>query len=204
MESLKQYFLYNKDYDDMSNLYYDISKSLKLLHDNKKCVLKLSSDTIFLDDDKIVFSDVCEYTDEKKSENIKNLSKLILGTHITLLSSFSDFSLVDDKWIVNNFIEIQRTMSSRTFPSEYLERNLLSGIVEYYHIYTDLENSLKGVSSSKGLTKMLRRASYSLAGDSSLENLYEKKSAFLDAIVYPFIIIAIFIIVFLLILIKNI
>lgn len=202
MESLRSYFAYNKDYDELPALFYSVSKALKSLHDKRKCVGFLSSDNILLEDGVVDFSDVVDFQDEKKSENLRSLSKIILGSYVSLSSGYRDFSSVDDEWIKNNFYGIQGMLQMTTLPAEFLERSLLSGVSEYYHNYSDLEKDM-GISSSKAITKSLRKASYSLANESIGENVYERKSAFASTLIYPTIIVALIILIIIFILINN-
>lgn len=205
METLKEYFSYNKDYDEMSGVFYDASRKLKEIHGKNKCVDKINAETVGIKDEEVVFVGIVAFSDSKKEENIRSLSKMIFGAFFTLSSNFMDFSDVNEEWIKEHFYEVQGILRTTSFPSEYLERSLLSGVVEYFHNYQDLERSLEGNSNSVVLGKVLRKGAYSLSQDSDgLDNIYEKKSAFANIVTYPLVITFLIILLLLFILIKGI
>ena len=51
-ETLRQYLTYNKDVNLIENVFINLDRQLKYLHQNGYCVSELNSDTIVLESDK--------------------------------------------------------------------------------------------------------------------------------------------------------
>ena len=46
METLKEYFLSNNDYSNLPNIFSNLSKQLKIIHDNGMVIPLLNSDLV--------------------------------------------------------------------------------------------------------------------------------------------------------------
>ncbi len=206
MQSLKDQLTYS-EYDDIPKIFYRVSEKLEEVHLNKKCVSDLSADTIFISEEGISFQGLIDYSDDKKIENIRKLTKLMLGSYISLSSEFRDFSMVSDGWFRENFYEILDSLKMIIIPAEHIERVMISGVVEYFNKYYDFERSLVSASSSKSNEKVLvlKKAGYNLQPEENSffkEDLYNKKSAYAKGSIYLYILAILSIIILILLLFK--
>jgi len=211
METLNQYFSYNKDYNDMINAYRILYKKMKIIHDNGMQVPYIDSNHILYDGtfsfDSMVLSQNIEVG---KRENLLSLTKLFLGTYLSLSTEFRDFSQVDNEWFSSNIDSISNSVTEEDYPKEYFLSVLLNGENLYFSDYLDKierENSYNSMSNKNVYKKVLSNAGSSLYQDNSINSnndndnefsSIEKKSAFINIMFYPVLITSILLICFVL------
>lgn len=209
METLNQYFSYNKDYNDMINAYRVLYKKMKIIHDNGMQVPYIDSNHILYDGsfsfDSMVLSQNIEVG---RRENLLSLTKLFLGTYLSLSTEFRDFSQVDDEWVSTNLNSINDSITEEYYPKEYFSSVLLNGENLYYSDYLDKiekENSYNTISNKNSYKKVLTNVGSSLYQDNSMNmdidnevSSIEKKSAFINIMFYPVLIISVLLVCFIL------
>ena len=180
MESLKTYFSYENDFDDVSELYENLSRQLKIIHSNNMIVPNMNSDEITLGDSIAFKAEKSNDFEAKKRENIVSFAKLMIGTYLSKSTGFKDFSNVDDNWFISNFDSIFDAINEENFDKEYFSSVLLEGKNYYYSDYLDRKRqseSLEGKSNIQGYRKVLRTAGSELYQNLDDEIEIQEKSA---------------------------
>ena len=177
METLEQYFTYEKDYGKILKIYNNLSKELKNLHENNMIVPTISSKTIVYDDG-FKFDNAIESLDIErvKRSNIVSLAKLMLGTYLSLSTGFKDFSGVDTEWFSNNLDEICNSISSDSFPKDYFYDLLQKGEDEYFNDY------INKVKQNEGLSGKNNENNYKKVLSNSASNFYQEQTASYDEV----------------------
>lgn len=203
METLNQYFSYNKDCS-ISDVFYQLYKQMKVIHDNGMIVPLVDSNHILFDgsftfDDKSLSNNI----ELDKNENLLSLTKLFLGTYISFATGFRDFSSVDNEWFLQNMDSINNMITDDDFPSQYFSSVFVNGENGYYSDYVDKikqSESLSSMSNVKGYKKVLSNAASKFYEDQSqtVESTdgVGKKTAFINFLFYPTLIISIILICF--------
>jgi hypothetical protein len=197
METLHNYFIYNKDYPRMNSIFKDLSSKLEAIHDKNMIVSNLTSNGIIHDDnDSFFFETVVPSNnfEEDKKRNILDFSKLILGAFLSLEIGFRDFSKIDDSWVKDNCEEICDSIKSEEFESDYFKKVISNGKEEYYHDYLNNKRQneeLSGKGNVQSHKKVLANAAsqfymdmYKDENETQVDN-NEKKSASLSTIFFP-------------------
>ena len=166
METLKDYFSYENDIDEVSNVFEDLSRQLKIIHSKDMYIPNLSSEEIMIDSD-VSFDNMTfsESIDVDKRKNILSLAKIMIGTYLSMNTGFKDFSSVDDKWFIDNLDSIFDTINVENFDKDYFSSIFLEGNNMYYSEYLDKKRQgekLQGTSNVQGYRKVLRNAGSSL------------------------------------------
>ena len=197
METIKSYFSYNDDYSKISKIYYNLSLSLKDIHNDGKVVSNLSSDTSLVGD-KYGYStvdDPVSYEAEKR-KNVVSFSKMMLGTYLSLSTGFTDFSQVPDDFFFNNIEEICDSITADNFYPEYFYGVFKEGKNEYFCDFIERkkqEQALNGRSNVNSYKKVLSNAASSLYYDQSEEEFDvddpNKKQALVHTLFYPMLIV---------------
>ncbi len=193
METLKDSLLYEQDLDLVPEMFEKMFRELKIIHSNGMIVPNINSEEIVFGGS-MLFKTIKQPTnfDEQKRKNILSLSKIMIGTYLSLETGFRDFSAVDDKWFIDNFETIFNTMNYKDFDKEYFESVFLDGKNYYYSDYLDRKRqgeSLQGNSNIQGYKKVLRTAGSSLYEDLSDEEITVKeKNANLQTAFNPLLI----------------
>lgn len=117
METLNQYFSYNNDYSQLSRIFSQLYANLRVIHDNGMYVPNISANNIIYDEN-FAFSSMAlsDNIELNKRENIVSLTKLFLGTYLSLPTGFRDFSSVDIEWFSNNIDEITSVVNDEAMP----------------------------------------------------------------------------------------
>lgn len=138
MEKLGEYFLYNKDYNVVNDIFYSLYRQLEIIHENNMFIPNIDASHILVDDgfkfDAMSFSSNIELD---KRENIVALTKLFLGTVLSLETGFMDFSNIDTQSLISNLDMVAENMSSDLFPNDYFFSVLHDGNNIYYNDYLD-------------------------------------------------------------------
>ena len=194
MVDLGDYFSYNSDLSNVSLIFENLSRQLKVIHSHMMVVPKLSSKSISYDDG-VQFETMIEpYNFElQKRENIVSFGKLMLGTYLSLGTGFKDFSFVEDEWFANNISDITKAITSDNFYPEYFEQLFLNGSNEYYCDFIDRkrqEEALNNRSNINGFKKVLNTAASSLYEEEESQEEFNdyQKNASISSIFYPLLI----------------
>lgn len=197
MDTLKSYFMYENDTSNISDIFNNLSKQLKIIHSHGMVVPNLSSESIVVDEDYNLSFDNMEYAEDndfvsQKRRNIVDLAKIILGAYLSLETGFRDFSTVDDEWFAKNVDGINEAIIAEGFEKDYYIE-LFSGSNEYYSDYLDRMKQMNNLSGSQNVNsykKVLRTAASSLYEDASEEvpEVVESKTASISAYFYPILV----------------
>lgn len=206
METIRSYFALNKDYNEMVNVFSMLYKRLEVIHENGMYVPVISSDHILYEDGTFVFDDMrlADNIELRKRENLVALSKLFLGTFLSLSTDFKDFSMIDTDWFTSNMNSINSSIVADQFYPEYFESVFIEGNNEYFDDFYEKQlkkEELNSRSNNKTYKKILNNAASGLYSDYFEEevvdeNVVEKKSAYINFLFYPTLIICGAIIVF--------
>lgn len=192
--TLRQYFEYNKNISngDIEQIYYNLDSLMKHIHEMGYYVSKLDSDSIILESDKkslsydnplFTFLNIDKNYNFENSNiinNISDLSKLAVGTFISIETGFSDYSKLDNRYINDNFDEI----SSFVPNPEYFKNAIVTkdnNIPMYYNDYVNQKNS-RGKDNFRQMTKTNPYGKMYVA---------DEESAFVKIVFYPVLIIII-------------
>ena len=188
-ETLRQYLTYNKDINEIDQIFINLDSQLKYLHKNGYYVSELNSDTILLERNKVnssvdysmfMFSSIAKSQNNKEdfANNITSLSKLAIGAFISFDNGFTDYSQLDTNYIKKYFNEIAVYIPN----SEYFANVILNDDTSSY--YSDYVNQI--VSNSKG--KAVQKAKATEYGKMYTN---DDEAAFVQIVFYPVIIISI-------------
>lgn len=204
METMNQYFSYNKDYSQLPVIFGSLYRKMRIIHDNGMYVSSINSSSIIHDAD-FSFSSMAlaDNFELRKRENIVDLTKLFLGTYLSLSTGFRDFSSVDTEWFSNNINDINSVITSDDFYPEYFTSVLLEGENTYYDEFIEKKkqnDSLNSMNNKKGYKKVLNNSGSKLYQDQSEvfdeELPIERKSAYINFLFYPTLIICSMIVCF--------
>lgn len=186
--TLGQYLTSHKNVDELNSIFLNLDFQLKYLHSQGYYVEKLDLDNILLEEATInsyptqvffSFKSLAKINNpqQDKSENIKALSKLAVGSYISVMDGFCDYSKISDNYIKNYFEEIKNYIPNY----EYYENVIINGDTSLY--YSDYVKNQS--ESTKGNHMQMVK--------STIEGkLYstDEDSAFVRIIFYPVMIIA--------------
>jgi hypothetical protein len=181
METLRTHFSYENDLENVSELYENLSRQLKIIHSNNMVVPNINSDEIYLGES-MAFKPVKESDNYQmiKRQNIVSFSKLMIGTYLSLKTGFKDFSNVDDQWFIDNMDTIFSTINEENFDKDYFSSVLLEGNDYYYSDYLDRKRqseSLEGKSNIQGYRKVLKTAGSELYQNLEYDTEIKEKNA---------------------------
>lgn len=194
METFSQYFSYNSDYNTMMNAFEMLYKKMQIIHNNGLQVPYIDADHIYVDNDSFSFENMVlsENINVGSRENLVDLTKLFIGSFLSLSTGFRDFSHVPTEWFSSNLDDINSSISADDYPSDFFSRVLFNGENLYYNDYlVEKEKMQSSVSNKNVHKKVLSNASSVLYSDmSNIDDddsfkIVEKKSAFINVIFYP-------------------
>ena len=187
-ETLRQYLTYHKDFDEINQIFINLDKQMKYLHQKGYCILDLNSDTILLESDKansnidqnsFMFSSIIRSTnrDQDFSNNIVDLTKLAIGAFISVENGFCDYSQLSTNYIKRYFGEIAFYLPNK----EYFANIIVENKMSYYSDYVQAK-------SDKNRNNTIQKTKANEYG-----KMYsgEEESAFIQLVFYPVIIISI-------------
>ena len=199
--NLEELFLYDKDVD-LSEIYENLSRQLKVMHSNNIVVKNMNSYNIMYDKD-ISFNEYgqSDNFEKEKQDNIVTLSKIMLGFLLSKNNTFRDYSNINTEWFIDNFDNIFSIINEENFDKEYFHSVLIDKESTYYSDYLDYKRNkeeLSGKSNVQGYKKVLKTAASSLYSDDSYEdnNDIKDKSAMISTAFNPILISGIIIILF--------
>lgn len=187
-ETLRQYLTYNKDVNKIENIFLDLDKQMKYLHQKGYCVAELNSDSIVLEQrqyssgssqELFVFASIAKTNNENVDflNNITDLSKLAIGAYISSENGFCDYSRLSTDYIKKYFNEIAFYLPN----SEYFSNVINEGDISYYSDYVQRAN---GNSRSNSIQK-------TKVNEYGKMYVSEDNAAFIQIVFYPVIIISI-------------
>lgn len=188
-ETLRQYLTYNKNADEIEQIFYNLDNQLKYLHNKGIYVNELNSDTIFLEKNKndsnnnqavFIFSSLAKSKNigNDASDNIVKFSKLAIGAFISIDNGFCDYTNLNDNYIKKYFDEMSYYIPN----AEYFRDVVINNDTTLY--YSDFINNKK--TGGKGNSnQMIKSTAYG--------KMYVKddESAFVQIVLYPVLIVTI-------------
>lgn len=188
-ETLRQYLTYNKDTNEMEQIFYNLDSQLKYLHSNGFYVRDLNSDTIFLEENKnyshngqsvFMFSSIAKSSniDKDITSNIKNLSKLAIGAFISIDNGFCDYTNLDNNYIKKYFDEMSYYIPNSEYFRSIVTEN---DVIMYYSDFISQKNS-----GGKGNAVQKVKAN-------SYGKMYvnDEEAAFVQIVLYPVLIVTV-------------
>lgn len=188
-ETLRQYLTYNKDANEMEQIFYNLDSQLKYLHSNGFYVKDLNSDTIFLEENKnyshngqsvFMFSSIAKSSniDKDITSNIKNLSKLAIGAFISIDNGFCDYTNLDNNYIKKYFDEMSYYIPNSEYFRSIVTEN---DVIMYYSDFISQKNS-----GGKGNAVQKVKAN-------SYGKMYvnDEEAAFVQIVLYPVLIVTV-------------
>lgn len=194
METLKEHFSYERDFDELPELFENLSRQLRIIHSNNMIVPKVNANEIVLGE-AMAYHPVRLESDNPnaKRRNLLDFNKIMIGAYLSLGTGFKDFSSVDDSWFLENFDSIFDTIHYDDFDKEYFSSVFFDGKNDYYCDYLDRKRqseSLQGNTNVVGYKKVLRNAGSSLYEElSDEESNIKEKNANLQSAFNPILII---------------
>jgi len=187
-ETLRQYLTYNRDVNEINEIFVNLDRQLKYLHQRGYCVSDLSSDSIILESNKFsspdnknvfMFSSITRTNNSVKdySDNVEALSKIAIGAFMSVENGFCDYSQLSTEYIRKYFGEISMYLPN----SEYFAKIIQDGDISYYSDYIQMTTG-----NSRNNTIQKRKAT-------EYGKMYvpEEDAAFIQIVFYPVIIISI-------------
>lgn len=188
-ETLRQYLTYNRDTNEIAQIFYNLDNQLKYLHRKGIYVNELNSDTIFLEENKnnsndnqavFMFSTLAKSKNIEKdiSNNVVDFSKLAIGAFISIDNGFCDYTNLDNNYIKKYFDE----MACYIPDAEYFRDVVINNDTTVY--YSDFINN-KNMGGKGNAVQMIKSNAYG--------KMYvnDDESAFVQIVLYPVLIVTI-------------
>ena len=191
--NLKNYVMYENV--DIASLFDSLSSQLKEIHNNGLIVKNLDSNQIQIGELSFKNMDIPDNYEKEKKENIVSLSKIMIGTVLSMGTTFRDFSYVDTNWFIDNFDNIFSVINIENFDKEYFYSVFFEGKDTYYCDYLNEKRKheeLSGRENVNSYKKVLRNAASSLYQGMSEENAtdIQEKSALISTSFNPILLIS--------------
>ncbi|MBQ7136540.1 MAG: hypothetical protein IJO43_01010 [Bacilli bacterium] len=187
-ETLRQYLTYNRDVNEINEIFVNLDRQLKYLHQRGYCVSDLNSDSIVLEKNKnsspddqniFMFSSITRTSNGVRdySDNVVSLSKIAIGAFMSVENGFCDYSQLSTDYIRKYFGEISMYLPN----SEYFSRVIQDDDISYYSDYIQMRTG-----NSRNNTIQKRKAT-------EYGKMYvpEEDAAFIQIVFYPVVIISI-------------
>ena len=141
METLGQYFSYNKNPEHIRDVFISLDKELQLIHERGYSVDINSSSIVF--EGRLGFSRFNRgLTESERRANIEDLAKLAIGTYFSLpTGTFSDYTHLPNDYIKQNFDAFESSILKASENDNYYRSVLVDGEIGYYNEY--LQNMKK-------------------------------------------------------------
>lgn len=166
MITLEKWTEFNKDTEKRKQIMKNISKKLRLLHNNSRCIYGFNPNEIQIDEDnnEVLFSDntiLITNEDEYKNRNIKDFSRYFIGTYLEYDTSNG---LMNMEVLQNNFDDYSYIFEENE--KNYFREVLLENKNIYYDQYIDKEYSQTSNSKTENKSLALSTGkSYGLIGE---------------------------------------
>lgn len=182
METLGQYFSYNKDPEQIRDAFISLDNQLQLIHERGYSV-EINSSTIVYENG-LGFSRFNKgLTEAERKSNIENLAKLAIGTYFSLpTGTFSDYTHLPNDYIKENFDAFENSILKANENDNYYRSILVDGQVGYYNDYL---KKLKK-SQPQGKNNNNRVLTYSTPKGCAMSK--REDAAFIDLAFYPILI----------------
>jgi len=191
-ETLRQYLSYNKSVDGIEQIFCNLDTQMKYLHKKGYYVKDLNSDTILLEEYGVPsknrpasfsFSSIERLHDMKNvSDNIVDLSKLMIGAFISVENGFCDYTNLEHNYIKKYFEEMSYYIPN----ADYFRNVILNNDTSMYYSDFILENAQRGKSNANHLVK-----------SNNYGKMYvpDEEAAFAQIVLYPVLIVTVIAIV---------
>lgn len=182
METLGQYFSYNKNPEHIRDVFISLDKELQLIHERGYSVEISSSSIVY--EGRLGFSRFNKgLTPSERKANIEDLAKLAIGTYFSLpTGTFSDYTHLPNDYIKQNFDAFESSILKASENDNYYKSVLVDGKVEYYNDY--LQNMKK--SNPQGKNNNNRVLTYATPEGKAMAK--REDAAFIDLAFYPILI----------------
>ena len=132
METLGQYFSYNKNPEHIRDVFISLDKELQLIHERGYSVDINSSSIVF--EGRLGFSRFNRgLTESERRANIEDLAKLAIGTYFSLpTGTFSDYTHLPNDYIKQNFDAFESSILKASENDNYYRSVLVDGEIGYY------------------------------------------------------------------------
>ena len=182
METLGQYFSYNKNPEHIRDVFISLDKELQLIHERGYSVDINSSSIVF--EGRLGFSRFNRgLTESERRANIEDLAKLAIGTYFSLpTGTFSDYTHLPNDYIKQNFDAFESSILKASENDNYYRSVLVDGKIGYYNEY--LQNMKK--SNPQGKTNNNRVLTYATPEGKAMAK--RDDAAFIDLAFYPILI----------------
>lgn len=190
-ETLQEYLYYQKDEEQLTNLFYILSYYLEQLHQRDFEVLSLNSNTILIKNNFPIFSSITRKTIGQNipERNILALAQLMLGAYLTIQIGFDDYTKFPVEYIIQNYDKIENAIQNEHFENDYFKDIFINGKREYYHRYLEQkQNQASEFGSANGNVRSYQKSKALPNGIGKMyviETKEDKMSAFINVIFYP-------------------
>ena len=181
METLGQYFSYNKNPEHIRDVFISLDKQLQLIHERGYSVEISSSSIVY--EGRLGFSRFNKgLTETERKANIEDLAKLALGTYFSLpTGTFSDYTHLPNDYVKQNFDAFESSILKASDNDNYYRSVLVDGKIGYYNDY--LQNMKKSSPQGKNNNRVLTYATPEGKAMAKRED-----AAFIDLAFYPILI----------------
>ena len=181
METLGQYFSYNKNPEHIRDVFISLDKQLQLIHERGYSVEISSSSIVY--EGRLGFSRFNKgLTETERKANIEDLAKLALGTYFSLpTGTFSDYTHLPNDYVKQNFDAFESSILKASDNDNYYRSVLVDGKIGYYNDY--LQNMKKSNPQGKNNNRVLTYATPEGKAMAKRED-----AAFIDLAFYPILI----------------
>lgn len=181
METLGQYFSYNKNPEHIRDVFISLDKQLQLIHERGYSVEISSSSIVY--EGRLGFSRFNKgLTETERKANIEDLAKLAIGTYFSLpTGTFSDYTHLPNDYVKQNFDAFESSILKASDNDNYYRSVLVDGKIGYYNDY--LQNMKKSSPQGKNNNRVLTYATPEGKAMAKRED-----AAFIDLAFYPILI----------------
>lgn len=181
METLGQYFSYNKNPEHIRDVFISLDKQLQLIHERGYSVEISSSSIVY--EGRLGFSRFNKgLTETERKANIEDLAKLAIGTYFSLpTGTFSDYTHLPNDYVKQNFDAFESSILKASDNDNYYRSVLVDGKIGYYNDY--LQNMKKSNPQGKNNNRVLTYATPEGKAMAKRED-----AAFIDLAFYPILI----------------
>lgn len=195
--NLKEYFAdpSTRDSESVNNAFYLLYQEMENIHKRNSFVNSVSATDAFVGEDKAFYRDVYRSTNPEvdSEKNLLDLTKMFLGTYMSLGVEFSDLSKTPLDVFVDNYDSIERSIVAEDFPSDYFRAVFVNGEIVYYNNYSN-RNLASSNSVDKSQSKVQSKTLYlgapgRFSSDENSEKQLEEKTpgmaAYINFVFYP-------------------
>ncbi len=201
-ENVSEYFSEpgTREPKNVNNVFYLLYQEMEKIHQRRSFVSFVSATDAFIGEDRVFYRDVYRSSNiEIDSEkNLLDLTKMFLGTYMSMGVDFFDFSKQGLDMMVDNYDSIEKSMEAEEFPADYFRSVLIDGENVYFNDYFDKnfgplgvseqlsEGNSQGMSNSKVLMQgTTRRFTNPDGSEKSMDEKATGMAAYINFVFYP-------------------